>query len=845
MSTKLPEGSKKPSELNTLAGKGTSESAVPPITPETTSPTTPPRRRAPAQAPTQASQAEEKNITDSKIVNAQAQASLYDLASRPDASLELFTALVKESDFDINAKDSIGATLLHYAAGNGNNKVVKWLIKNGADFNIQTDSGATPLDWAKEGEHKTVVSTISAANNKNRILLYKAASTGDLETVKELVIDKNINPKFVDKKTGSTPLHAAAKNGHHEIVKWLMKNGSNPNSQNKDGATPLHLAVMNGHEAVVSTILTDKKMDDSGKLSFSAKTNLKDNQEKLPVDYIHGKEHAKQMVNHFKNRIGHEERDQQRLEKEARRQQSQQSTTSEEASQVNQSKESSSSPQQHNNDASLLSSVSNIESNLTQEQQDAIKSLVEDAYADYQNKHSDAPPAGFVGEFWKVKSQLLSTFNDMIKDERLTREEKQKLWDEFTDYTGQYLSEYVNQPAFLNRVTNGIASVFLGEDQEALAQAKQQINTMKNVFFNTDPVVLPATAMFNTSETRLTTDVKIKIENIVKETCNDDTIAFLALFHPKMESSPAMLKMIQPIWKSQIDSLMKKLSEQFPAEALNAHREDITRYAARCICENNLHGQLPEELKGEEKQIIEGKIQELAANKEQVVGEVQAVIKDPKKLNEKGKTIQQAKAPKQNAAPAAAPSQPPRRDHPPKTQTFFGRMADGIYHTLFGNHESNTPQQKHAKPQQEFIDLVAKFQGDKHTGLRNMANYVIKQGQDPAKIDFAHLKELAQERNSVTHSFGQSVRSTLGKFGYAGSDNIRIDNSSGKAEEKHYRTKAGRHYDIKCFYNAVGNIWNDEPTNEQLEIALAHLEHYNEVAYAEKSVLDDITNLLP
>ncbi|WP_339048225.1 ankyrin repeat domain-containing protein [Candidatus Mesenet endosymbiont of Phosphuga atrata] len=52
-------------------------------------------------------------------------------------------------------------------------------------------------------------------------------------------------------KNGKTPLHYAAKNGHEEIVKLLLKNGADVNAQNKYDLTALELANKAEHKGIV------------------------------------------------------------------------------------------------------------------------------------------------------------------------------------------------------------------------------------------------------------------------------------------------------------------------------------------------------------------------------------------------------------------------------------------------------------------------------------------------------------------------------------------------------------------------------------------------------------------
>ena len=49
---------------------------------------------------------------------------------------------------DVDAKDNIGRTPLHWSTVFGKNEIVELLMAEGADINAKSDGGRTPLDWA-------------------------------------------------------------------------------------------------------------------------------------------------------------------------------------------------------------------------------------------------------------------------------------------------------------------------------------------------------------------------------------------------------------------------------------------------------------------------------------------------------------------------------------------------------------------------------------------------------------------------------------------------------------------------------------------------------------------------
>ncbi len=132
--------------------------------------------------------------------------------------IELFI----DSGVDVNVKDKDGNTALHEAAIKGYLDIVRWLIGNGADVNVEnSDGGDTALHLAALHGHTDVV----------KVLIWNGADLND-------------------KHNGYTALHYAASCGYVEIVKDLLENGADLNAKDEDGCSAFDLAVSYRHVEV-------------------------------------------------------------------------------------------------------------------------------------------------------------------------------------------------------------------------------------------------------------------------------------------------------------------------------------------------------------------------------------------------------------------------------------------------------------------------------------------------------------------------------------------------------------------------------------------------------------------
>lgn len=126
---------------------------------------------------------------------------------------------------DIDKGNWAGWTALFEASQEGHEKVVRYLLKRGADTNrIGIDGDAA---------------------------LHRASFKGFYKITKELIHHgATVNLKGAE---GNTPLHEASRNSQQEIVSLLLRSGAKVNSKNNKQQTPLDLCCHNAIQLILST----------------------------------------------------------------------------------------------------------------------------------------------------------------------------------------------------------------------------------------------------------------------------------------------------------------------------------------------------------------------------------------------------------------------------------------------------------------------------------------------------------------------------------------------------------------------------------------------------------------
>uniref|UniRef100_A0ABD2X5P7 PRANC domain-containing protein n=1 Tax=Trichogramma kaykai TaxID=54128 RepID=A0ABD2X5P7_9HYME len=120
----------------------------------------------------------------------------------------------------VDARDKLGWTPLHFASHNGHSKLVESLLRRGADPNSADEKGSTPLH--------NICSREQDDNLAEKFF----------EICEELQQKIQVDARD---KLGDTPLHLALKKEHRTLVESLLRHGVNPNLADAEGLTPLHL----------------------------------------------------------------------------------------------------------------------------------------------------------------------------------------------------------------------------------------------------------------------------------------------------------------------------------------------------------------------------------------------------------------------------------------------------------------------------------------------------------------------------------------------------------------------------------------------------------------------------
>lgn len=183
------------------------------------------------------------------------QAPLYVAAGAGSTAI---ASMLLSSGADINDDDTFGSTALHAAAATGNLEMITLLVEGGADLDLRDKKGNSALSLAAQYGKADVVKyllqklVVSGSKNyitvvdiRGRTALHRAAAKGYVDIVAMLLEAESAGSASLarDSTPRATPLHAAAYQGHEQVVQFLLKNGGDVRVQNRFGLTPVDLAL--------------------------------------------------------------------------------------------------------------------------------------------------------------------------------------------------------------------------------------------------------------------------------------------------------------------------------------------------------------------------------------------------------------------------------------------------------------------------------------------------------------------------------------------------------------------------------------------------------------------------
>ncbi|MCC8377445.1 MAG: ankyrin repeat domain-containing protein [Rickettsia endosymbiont of Graphium doson] len=180
---------------------------------------------------------------------------------------DIFRYLINLEEFDINAEDKNGNTLLHEAIDQGKAEVVKFLTSyKNLEVNTKDLGGNSPLHLAIKSNNPEIVEMLLSCENINvnekdkygDTTLHKAIRSYNHKIIEMLLLREEIDVNEKDNQ-GKTPLHGAVKSNRPEIVKMLLlRKETDVNEKDNQGKTPLHKAVDNDKPEIVKVLLSSE-----------------------------------------------------------------------------------------------------------------------------------------------------------------------------------------------------------------------------------------------------------------------------------------------------------------------------------------------------------------------------------------------------------------------------------------------------------------------------------------------------------------------------------------------------------------------------------------------------------
>ena len=160
----------------------------------------------------------------------------------------------------LRERDAGGRTILHYAANNGNTKILGIILTAGADPNALDNEGQSPIFYAvnksMERNVKMLISAGANVNiaNKTRFTPLLLAAQNGKPKLAQILIRAGADVNAIT-PSGATALLFAAAKGNNDFIEILLRNRANLRARDKLGNTAMHYAAKNNRYKVVPKLL--------------------------------------------------------------------------------------------------------------------------------------------------------------------------------------------------------------------------------------------------------------------------------------------------------------------------------------------------------------------------------------------------------------------------------------------------------------------------------------------------------------------------------------------------------------------------------------------------------------
>jgi ankyrin repeat protein len=176
---------------------------------------------------------------------------------------ELETELLNSNIQQIDAVDSTGRTPLSWASSRGDIANVQKLLQHGANPNITSICGMSPLHYAvRPASYRCITPLLAAGARVDELTnwlqtpLHNAAAYKDDPQFLEALVDSGADVNARD-RDGNTPLGCAALANHAKSAAFLLTCGANIDSQDFKGWTALLDAVDTNNHDVAKLLICE------------------------------------------------------------------------------------------------------------------------------------------------------------------------------------------------------------------------------------------------------------------------------------------------------------------------------------------------------------------------------------------------------------------------------------------------------------------------------------------------------------------------------------------------------------------------------------------------------------